>query len=90
MSLRVKARFRLLKTLKYRYLIVREMVIFLGIGEYILLFLGTFSAGEQDYTNSLLYYILMSISYYISTKLSWKLSEWVIRLELQKQVRSKE
>jgi hypothetical protein len=68
-------------SLHRKYLVCREVVILLGMFEYVSLGLGVYSTGARDYTGSVVWFILMVVSYYISSKLGYKVLEWLVRLE---------
>jgi hypothetical protein len=68
-------------SLHRKYVICREIVILLGMFEYISLGLGIYNTGAKDYTVSVVWFCLMVLSYYISSKLGYKVLEWLVRME---------
>ena len=68
-------------SLRVKYLVLREITILLGLYEWMAWGFGAYFLGAKEFTSSLAFYISMGISYYISTKLSYKVLELLIRLE---------
>ncbi len=68
------------RRLKTKYLILREVVIWLGLFEYIGLGGGLFFAGRGEAQPSAVLFLLMGLSFYISTKLAYYVQELLIRL----------
>ena len=66
--------------LRARYLILREIVVLLGLWEWMALGLGAYYIGAREFQNSVLFFILMGVSYYTSTKLSYKVFELLVKL----------
>jgi len=63
-----------------KYLILREIVVWLGEWELIAFGLGAFYLGAKGFQNSVAFFILMCVSYYISTKLGYKVLEFIVKL----------
>ena len=71
-------------SLRNRYRILREVVIWLGLFEYLGLGGGFMFLGREDYLQSGGFFALLAVSSYISAKLSWVASEMLIRLATEK------
>jgi hypothetical protein len=61
--------------------VLKEIVTWMGLFEYLGLGGGLFFAGADDIPKSVAFFILMGVSYYISTKLAYATSERMIRLQ---------
>ena len=67
--------------LRKKYRILKQVVIVLGLFEYLGLGGGLYFAGAARFQESVAFFALMGISYYISSNLSYKVLEYLVRLE---------
>lgn len=65
-----------------KYKILREVVVILGLLEYLAFGLGALFIGAREWINSVIFFCLMGISYYISSKLSYKVLELLVKLNV--------
>ncbi len=71
--------------IRKKYLILREIVMWLGLFEYLGLGGGLYFLGSGDYQQSAVFSVLLAISYYISSRLSWYVNELLIRMATSKE-----
>ena len=71
-------------SLRRRYQILREIVIWLGLFEYLGLGGGFLFLGAGDYLQSGAFFGLLAVSSYISSKLGWLTSELMVRMATEK------
>jgi len=63
-----------------RYRLLKELVIFMGLLDYCLLFGGGYLAGMGS-GYSLLLFIVLAVNYYLSAKLGYLVLELLIRIQ---------
>jgi hypothetical protein len=71
-------------SLLWRYRILKEIVILLGLFEYLGLGGSLYFLGAERFQETLWFLLLMGISYYISSKLGYRVSEILVQLQIQK------
>lgn len=71
-------------SLRKRYLLLRELVIWLTLFEWIGGGGFLYSLGARDMEQSVVFFILLAISFYSSSKLSYLTSEYLIRMATEK------
>lgn len=76
--------------LRTKYRILKQVVIVLGLFEYLGLGGGLYFAGARQFQESVAFFALMGISYYVSSNLSYKVLEYLIRLEGGKNAKNEE
>ena len=72
-------------SLRLKYRILKEIVVLLGLLEFLGLGGGLFFAGAKEFSSSMAFFALMGISYYTSSKLHYKVLELLVRLESGKE-----
>ena len=70
--------------LRRRYLILREIVIALGLFEWVGLSGGFYFLGREDSAASGVFFAVLAVSYYISYKLAYTVQELLIQLATRK------
>ena len=63
-----------------KYNLLKELVTWMGLYEWMALGLGSYFIGAKAFTASLAFFISMGISYYLSTKLGYKVLEMLVEL----------
>ncbi len=71
-------------SLRVRYVILREIVTLMGVLEFIALPLGTYLLGAQRVESSVAILTATAVSWYISTKLSYRVHEMLVELQVRK------
>ena len=67
-----------------KYLILREIVIILGLLEFLGLGCGIFFLATKDYQSSVAFFVMMGVSYYTSTHLWYRVMELMLRIERER------
>jgi hypothetical protein len=68
-------------TLQTKCNVLKEIVTLLGLFEYLAAIACVYMAGAKEYQGSLVFLVLMGISYYASTKLNYKVVQLIFRIE---------
>jgi hypothetical protein len=76
-------RLTLADPLRRRYIILREIVTLMGLVEYLGLGAGISSAIMENSLGIYISALILGTSYYISTKLAYRVSELMIQLQLR-------
>ncbi len=67
--------------LRTRYKVLKQIVIILGLLEYLGLGGGFYFAGKAQFQESLLFFVLMGVSYWVSSNLGYKVLEYLVKLQ---------
>lgn len=65
-----------------KYIVLKEIVVLMGLCEYLGLGGGFFFIGAGRYQESAIFFTLLGVSYYISAKLGWRVNEMLVRLQV--------
>ena len=63
-----------------RYHLLKEVVTLMGLFEYLGLGGAMYSLGARDFRQSLIFGIVLGVSYYVSTKLQYRVNEMMIEM----------
>lgn len=67
--------------LRVKYKVLKEIVTLMGLWEWMAFGLGAYFIGAKEFQSSLIFFVLMGISYYISTKLGYTVLELLVKLQ---------